>query len=301
MFENNFLNINNNTNISDLINNRALTERLDFNLKDYNLLTYDELVLKNPTLAEKLKNTLNNLKTQTVKFGKELDLHAGKIINPKQNVNRVELENSINNLLDKGLGIKQTDLPIKVKSEGNQLKIFIDQEKNGNFLESGYISIPEEGLDQKTLTQTLLNMFKNKHVGVQKTLDYPTTNVVSSSLFKSGLNTKGIGAEVGEAIKQGLKQQNKNWNLLSSKTHSNEGALRYLTEFLNNRKLAIDVSHNPEWLKKAEQVKKNYPNGIRKEEVEKLLKSDVDLRPTNIKFAYSLVPIILGTQYLKEK
>jgi hypothetical protein len=284
---NNFLNLSNNTRISDLTDYNIWNNKLNkIDLAKYSNLSYGELVKKNPTLAEKLKKQLTAFKFKSKKFLTELDTHAGKIIKPKQSVNREVLEKDINSLLKKGLGIKKTDIPIQIKTEGSQIKVFLDSEKNGNFIESGYISIPEEGLNQKKLTETLMTLFKKENKGVQKTMDFPTNDIRESNRFPSNINTKGVGGELGEAIKQSLKLQNKNWNLLSSQSHTNEGAARYLTEFLNGRKTPIDISANPEWLKEAEKIKKLYPKGIKKEEVIELMKKNPDLRPTNIKFKY---------------
>ena len=286
-YMNNFLSLSNNTKISDLIDYNIWNNKLNkIDLAKYSNLSYGELVIKNPTLAEKLKKQLAAFKFKSKKFLTELDIHAGKIIKPKQSVNREVLEKDINSLLKKGLGIKKTDIPIQIKTEGNQIKVFLDSEKNGNFIESGYISIPEEGLNQKKLTETLMTLFKKENKGVQKTMDFPTNAIRESNRFPSNINTKGVGGELGEAIKQSLKSQNKSWNLLSSQSHTNEGAARYLTEFLNGRKTPIDISANPEWLKEAEKIKKLYPKGIKKEEVVELMKKNPDLRPTNIKFKY---------------
>ena len=212
---NNFLGLSNNTRISDLTDYNIWNNKLNkIDLAKYNNLSYGELVIKNPTLAEKLKKQLTAFKFKSKKFLTELDTHAGKIIKPKQSVNREVLEKDINSLLKKGLGIKKTDIPIQIKTEGSQIKVFLDSEKNGNFIESGYISIPEEGLNQKKLTETLMTLFKKENKGVQKTMDFPTNATRESNRFPSNINTKGVGGELGEAIKQSLKLQNKNWNLL---------------------------------------------------------------------------------------
>lgn len=57
--------------------------------------------------------------------------------------------------------------------------------------------------------------------------DFPYQN-------RSDLKGTGVGAEAAEAMKQALEE--KGIKLQSSTNHTQEGRLRYLTEFLNDRK-----------------------------------------------------------------
>jgi len=253
------------------------------------------LLIKKPSLVENIRYKLNTINKK-----------LGELLSSDKEINFDELEKSINESLQKGVGIKKTDIPIKVKvannNNNNTLIVYIDPLKDGNFVESGYVKLrPFNITKDKKASQTVrdflrsspLDVFYPTPKGLEKTMDFPTHKVRMSSLFPTDVNVTGVGGELGEAIKQAIKQQNSNYNLFSSTSHTNEGALRYLHDYINNRRKLFDPGTNDKWVKMAKELKAKYPQGIKKAELEAIFSSNPSLYPGNARFIYNfggLVP-----------
>ena len=99
------------------------------------------------------------------------------------------------------------------------------------------------------------------------------------------LKGTGIGAEAAEAVKQALEE--KGIKLKSSTSHTEEGRLRYLTEFLNDRKKAINTEGNPGWIDIVNNIKESLKGKkVSKEEVKNLMNLNPNIDPKSIQFQY---------------
>jgi hypothetical protein len=99
------------------------------------------------------------------------------------------------------------------------------------------------------------------------------------------LKGTGIGAEAAEAVKQALEE--KGIKLQSSTNHTQEGRLRYLTEFLNDRKKAINTEGNPGWIDVVSNIKESLKGKkVSKEEVKNLMELNPNIDPKSIQFQY---------------
>jgi len=280
----------NNMNIRDIargINNNINTSsnisRIDLDaLVPYKDLTYNELVIKNPSLAQKLKNIYSDIKlgmqnavNKTAEKASEVNKKLGQIIEPLPIINENKFQQDLAERLNKGVGIKKGNTQISLKQSYPELDpynydVYIKPSDATDFIKSGRIQLSPQ-INQRSFTDILLN--KNKYQGLKKPWDFPLENLERKPEFNLDLpEYKGISAEIGEATKQALKEQNKKLDLLSSKSHTPQGGTRYLTEFLNGRKPAIDVSQNKQWLAMATELKNSLKGkSISKEEVKKIL------------------------------
>lgn len=268
--------------LQDNINTSSNLSRIDLDaLIPYKNLTYNQLVIKNPSLAEKLKNAFKgiklNIKNVADKAAEKLTVanqKLGEIIEPTPIIDKNKFELDLQENLNKGVGIKKGDTQIQLKEKyPYSYQVHIKTPGETNFMHSGNLQFnPVQ--KQRSFTDILLN--KNKYQGLKKPWDFPLEELKEKPNFNLDLpEYKGISAEIGEATKQALKNQNKKFDLLSSKSHTDEGGIRYLTEFLNGRKPAIDVSGNKEWLEIATELKNSLKGKpIRKEEVKKILAGD---------------------------
>lgn len=131
-------------------------------------------------------------------------------------------------------------------------------------------------------------------------MDFPTREFENVENYKH-VNTKAVGAEVGESIKQSIKAQYPELDLLSSSDHTSQGGLRYLHEYLTGRKMVIDASANPKWIELADQVKTGLKGTkFTKDDTKALLNNNFELFPRGIRFMYSTVPMVFGTAALME-
>jgi hypothetical protein len=268
--------------LQDNINTFSNMSRIDLDaLTPYKNLTLNQLVIKNPSLAEKLKNAFkgikSNIKNVADKTSEKLTVanqKLGEIIEPAPIIDKNKFELDLQENLNKGVGIKKGDTQIQLKEEyPYNYQVHIKTPGETNFINSGEIRLSPVQ-KQRSFTDILLN--KNKYQGLKKPYDFPLGELKENPNFNLNLpEYKGISAEIGEATKQALKNQNKKFDLLSSKGHTDEGGTRYLTEFLNGRKPAIDISGNKEWLEMATKLKNSLKGKpIKKEEVKKILAGD---------------------------
>jgi hypothetical protein len=272
--------------LQDNINTSSNMSRIDLDaLTPYKNLTLDQLVIKNPSLAEKLKNAFkgikSNIKNVADKTAEKLTVanqKLGEIIEPLPIINENKFQKDLTEKLNTGVGIKKGNTQISLKQrypEYNpyEYQVFIKTPDATDLIHSGNMQLRPE-INQRSFTDILLN--KNKYQGLQKPYDFPLEKLKGNPNFNLDLpEYKGISAEIGEATKQALKNQNKKFDLLSSKSHTDEGGTRYLTEFLNGRKPVIDISGNKEWLEMATELKNSLKGKpIKKEEVKKILAGD---------------------------
>lgn len=221
---------------------------------------------------------------------KELDEQAGKLVSPPSSskFDNAEIVNRANEILEKGVGIKKKDIPVKLKVNpdmDNEIGVYVN-----DYNKSGYIQLdPNFSTVNKSLTftdwlkgkkpTTVYDTYaKDQPAAMIKTGDFPYINAMS-------LEGTGVGAEAAEALKQALNE--KGLQLYSSKSHTEAGKLRYLTEFLNNRKQVVDYNDNPDWMIDAE-ILRDLLGGapISKKEVKEYMRQHPVLKPTQVRFQY---------------
>lgn len=222
----------------------------------------------------------------------ELNTKIGHAIDKDRGLDRAKLEVDINKELKNGVGIKKADIGLSVKAHGDDIDVYVDALNNGKPIRTGRISIPSIGIEKRPFTKIVKDALSapvfpdyiSKSKGVVKTMDFPLGLAQQKRGFEL-VEKQGIGGEIGEAIKRGIKTQNKKWDLMSSRSHTDEGAIRYLNEYLNGRKKIIEGADR-KWMKKVDAVKSRYPNGISKEDTRKLLKTNPELLPVGVRFLY---------------
>jgi len=269
----------------------------------YNQLTPTQLkgLTKKQTLLDKIRNNISSNVDKINKNIGKLDEKAGSYFNKTKEIENNKFIDDINTELNKGVGIKKDEIPIKVEllpssSKDNKfLKVYLDLDKNGKFIQTGVIELSNEIGNKKKLSSQLRAFFnspiaelgKPKPRGLVKVGDFPTQWVGMSTELPSSINVTGVGGELGESIKRAIKKQDKNADLFSSTSHTDQGATRYLHEYLNGRKKLVDAGWNSHWLIEADKVKAAYPNGISKEELKLLMEKNPDLKlPFGAKFKY---------------
>jgi len=229
---------------------------------------------------------------------KELDEKAGKLVSPSSSSEFNTVDSKMiaraNEILKKGVGIKNKDIPIELKSANNgELQLWVN-DNNPQYVtgqsKSGTIDLsPNFKEANKSLTftdwlkgekpKTKYNTYDPDAIpGVIKAGDFPYQN-------RLDLEGTGIGAEAAEALKQALNEEG--LQLYSSKSHTEAGKLRYLTEFLNNRKKVVDYSENPDWMLEAETLRDLLGGApISKKEAKAYMNQYPVLKPTRVRFQY---------------
>ena len=231
---------------------------------------------------------------------KELDEKAGKLVSKPNNVSfdKTEIINRANEILEKGVGVKKKNISVKLESTPNNV---IEVKVNDNnpyfpvldYNKSGYMNLEPNfhSIDTKSTTFTEwlqgkkpeTRFVKNwgdfeKEPAFTKIGDFPYDN-------RPDLKGTGVGAEAAEAMKQALEE--KGIKLQSSTNHTQEGRLRYLTEFLNDRKKAINTEGNPGWIDVVNNIKESLKGKkVSKEEVEELMNLNPKIDPKSIRFQY---------------
>ena len=229
---------------------------------------------------------------------KELDEKAGKLVSPSSssefNTTDSKMIARANEILKKGVGIKNKDIPIELRSKHNgELELWVN-DNNPKYVtgqsKSGTIDLsPNFKEANKSLTftdwlkgekpKTKYNTYDPDAIpGVIKAGDFPYQS-------RLDLEGTGIGAEAAEALKQALNEEG--LQLFSSKSHTEAGKLRYLTEFLNNRKQVVDYSDNPDWMIQAEALRDLLGGApISKKEAKAYMNEYPILKPAHVRFQY---------------
>jgi hypothetical protein len=261
----------------------------EFVIRHANMLSGKNNILSIPKLPKSLK---------------ELDEKAGKLVSPSSSSEFNTVDSKMiaraNEILKKGVGIKNKDIPIELKSANNgELQLWVNDNASildqfGNYStgqsKSGTIELsPNFKEANKSLTftdwlkgekpKTKYNTYDPDAIpGVIKAGDFPYQN-------RLDLEGTGIGAEAAEALKQALNEEG--LQLYSSKSHTEAGKLRYLTEFLNNRKKVVDYSENPDWMLDAETLRDLLGGApISKKEAKAYMNQYPVLKPTRVRFQY---------------
>lgn len=227
---------------------------------------------------------------------KELDETAGKLVSPPSysKFDNSKIVARANEILKKGVGIKNKDIPIELKSRtDNELELWVN-DNNPQYVtgqsKSGTIDLnPNFRGADKSLT------FTDWLKGKKPTTKYDTYDPDAiPAVIKTGdfpyqsrldLEGTGIGAETAEALKQALNEEG--LQLHSSKSHTEAGKLRYLTEFLNNRKQVVDYSDNPDWMIQAEALRDLLGGApISKKEAKAYMNEYPVLKPAHVRFQY---------------
>ena len=229
---------------------------------------------------------------------KELDEKAGKLVSPSSssefNTTDSKMIARANEILKKGVGIKNKDIPIELRSKHNgELELWVNdnnpkyvtgQSKSGtidlspNFKEANKSLTFTDWLKGKKPTTKYNTYDPDAIPGVIKAGDFPYQN-------RMDLEGTGIGAEAAEALKQALNEEG--LQLFSSKSHTEAGKLRYLTEFLNNRKQVVDYSDNPDWMIQAEALRDLLGGApISKKEAKAYMNEYPVLKPAHVRFQY---------------
>jgi hypothetical protein len=227
---------------------------------------------------------------------KELDETAGKLVSSPSygKFDNSKIIARTNEILKKGVGIKKKDIPIELKhskSSAGEFELWIDDNKyptgksksgtidfNPNFRGVDKSLTFTDWLKGKTPTTKYNTYAEDATPAVIKTGDFPYQN-------RMDLEGTGIGAETAEAFKQALNEEG--LQLHSSKSHTDAGKLRYLTEFLNNRKQVVDYSENPNWMNRASALKDQLGGkSISKKEAKEYMRQYPELAPTHVRFQY---------------
>ena len=229
---------------------------------------------------------------------KELDEKAGKLVSPSSSSEFNTVDSKMiaraNEILKKGVGIKNKDIPIELRSKHNgELELWVNdnnpkyvtgQSKSGtidlrpNFKEANKSLTFTDWLKGKKPTTKYDTYDPDAIPGVIKAGDFPYQS-------RLDLEGTGIGAEAAEALKQALNEEG--LQLFSSKSHTEAGKLRYLTEFLNNRKQVVDYSDNPDWMLDAETLRDLLGGApISKKEAKAYMNQYPVLKPTRVRFQY---------------
>ena len=231
---------------------------------------------------------------------KELDEKAGKLVSKPNNISfdKTEIINRANEILEKGVGVKKKNISVKLESTPNNV---IEVKVNDNnpyfpvldYNKSGYMNLEPNfhSIDTKSTTFTEWLQGKKPETRFVKNWgdfetepaftkigDFPYDN-------RPDLKGTGVGAEAAEAMKQALEE--KGIKLQSSTNHTQEGRLRYLTEFLNDRKKAINTEGNPGWIDVVNNIKESLKGKkVSKEEVQELMNLNPKIDPKSIRFQY---------------
>ena len=229
---------------------------------------------------------------------KELDEKAGKLVSPSSssefNTTDSKMIARANEILKKGVGIKNKDIPIELRSKHNgELELWVN-DNNPKYVtgqsKSGTIDLsPNFRGANKSLT------FTDWLKGKKPTTKYDTYDpdaipgVIKAGDFpyqsRLDLEGTGIGAETAEALKQALNEEG--LQLFSSKSHTEAGKLRYLTEFLNNRKQVVDYNDNPDWMNRASTLRDLLGGApISKKEAKAYISQYPELKPAHVRFQY---------------
>ena len=227
---------------------------------------------------------------------KELDEKAGELVYPSSSskFDNNKIVARANEILKKGVGIKNKDIPIELKSRtDNELELWVN-DNNPKYVtgqsKSGTIDLsPNFRGANKSLT------FTDWLKGKKPTTKYDTYDpdaipgVIKAGDFpyqsRLDLEGTGIGAETAEALKQALNEEG--LQLFSSKSHTEAGKLRYLTEFLNNRKQVVDYNDNPDWMIQAEALRDLLGGApISKKEAKAYISQYPELKPAHVRFQY---------------
>ena len=227
---------------------------------------------------------------------KELDEKAGELVSPSSSskFDNNKIVARANEILKKGVGIKNKDIPIELKSRtDNELELWVN-DNNPQYVtgqsKSGTIDLsPNFRGANKSLT------FTDWLKGKKPTTKYDTYDpdaipgVIKAGDFpyqsRLDLEGTGIGAETAEALKQALNEEG--LQLFSSKSHTEAGKLRYLTEFLNNRKQVVDYSDNPDWMNRASTLRDLLGGApISKKEAKAYISQYPELKPAHVRFQY---------------
>jgi hypothetical protein len=254
--------------------------------------------IKDPEFIIRHANILSG-KNNLPKFPKslkELDEKAGELVSPSSNskFDNNKIVARANEILKKGVGIKNKDIPIELRSRtDNELELWVN-DNNPKYVtgrsKSGTIDLaPNFRGANKSLT------FTDWLKGKKPTTKYDTYDpdaipgVIKAGDFpyqsRLDLEGTGIGAETAEALKQALNEEG--LQLFSSKSHTEAGKLRYLTEFLNNRKQVVDYSDNPDWMLEAETLRDLLGGApISKKEAKAYMNQYPVLKPTQVRFQY---------------
>ena len=258
---------------------------------------------------EPLRNILNAPPKEGLKkvFNK-LDEVAGKAVDKRIKSNDLKsVINETNDLLSKGLGIKKTDVEVKLDpyyfQSNSSFKDKVSLTVKVNDPKTGWVTLGSITLDNNTnfgaptLSNKIKQMLgkditsvKNPNIstkGLIKDLDYPYQDQGDVTKL-GGQNYEGtaIGGEIHQALKQASEKYNT--NLLSSRTHSKAGQARYLREYLNGRlQGVVDESLQPGWEQKVKDYMKT--SGKTKwttKDVYDLMYNNPDLAPKFIRFKY---------------
>lgn len=198
-----------------------------FDLRKYKNLNLNELTLKNPSLAEKIKLSLKNVYADVKKTANEANKKLGKSIDDKlySIPNLEDVIESANKNLQKGMGVAKEKANITLKPfNKSTVDVYIDDVKTGS-LEL----LPTT--QTRSLSDILLGksaqlppFTKSKIAGLRKAGDFPFSSL--SNEVAAQYKTKGISGEINKAISEALKA--KKSRLYSGGTgHTNEGYLRY--------------------------------------------------------------------------
>ena len=193
---------------------------------------------------------------------------------------KTELEDNVNNLLQKGMGIKTQNKKFKVKIYPSN---------------NGYISV-DTYIDGKKSGEILLREYAD---GYEKILDYPARDLKTEPF-------KGAGGEFGKALSEGIKQlpekEGKQQRLYSSTNHTDSGQERYLHGYLKGHYDVVDKEKDARWIKVANKLKEDFPN-MTKDEVKTYLENNYkDITPDGIRFIYKMLfPATVGTLYMSNE
>lgn len=219
-----------------------------------------------------------------------LDSYLGeKLLGSK--LNPEVLQKDLNAILKEGLGIKKNkdlDLAVDVHAGPNDLYSIKTKAPTLSSYQAGEIIIrPQQDLKISEAIKNPFSPFYNKK-GFEKIADYPFGD--DYDLPRNRFNPddiRGAGAEFGEALKRAIKKQNRFDNLYSSEHHTEEGAKRYLGDYLNNRRKVVSTKNEYRWLEKADELKESLKGRkISSSEIDKLLDEKKLSLPSSSRFLY---------------
>jgi hypothetical protein len=193
--------------------------------------------------ASTVKGKAEEMKPIITKKLEGVDKKLGSLVDNRAGIDTPKLVESINKDLTTGLGIKKGNHPLKVSRKGNEILIYSALDDQSDMKMIGGMALNPWGTEKRPLTQLVSDIVTKRKLpflGMEKITDFPTMKAINESTGKYNedfkhFNLRGVGGEVSEAIKRGLKSQDEKYILMSSRDHLESGSIRHLHNYLNGR------------------------------------------------------------------